>query len=242
MKPPTTLHEDAYRRMKAMIVTGELAPGTKLALRSLARQLGTSTMPIIEAVRRLEHDGLVTQVPKWGAYVKEWTDAEKLEAFHIRRALEGEAARLFVLRATEEQKRELVALNKAYDQATERDLVAGFEADARIHIHIARSSGFRRLTQLIELSKIPLTMFWKLRVNVVQLQKSDFIGCHERLVNILRGGDPDLAVQAMWDHVDGTLSLLNGKLLSAGESPSIITPPARIPGQPADQLSLGEHS
>src|SRR5438874_1341868 len=100
MKSPTTLHQDVYKRIKAMIALQQLAPGTKLVLRSLAKELGTSTMPVLEAIRRLEHDGLVTQTPKWGAYVKEWTNHERLEAYHIRRALEGEAARLFVLKAT----------------------------------------------------------------------------------------------------------------------------------------------
>ena len=96
MKTPTTVHEDVYKRLKSMIVRRELGPGSKLVLRNMAKQLGTSTMPVLEAIRRLEHDGLVTQIPKWGAFVKEWTEEEQVEAIHIRRALEGEAARLFL--------------------------------------------------------------------------------------------------------------------------------------------------
>src|SRR5262245_33145267 len=112
MRQPTTLHENVYKRLKSMIVSRQLSPGSKLVLRNLAGQLGTSTMPVLEAIRRLEHDGLVTQIPKWGAFVKEWSEHEQMEALHIRRALEGEAARLFVTRASPEQKRHLVLLNE----------------------------------------------------------------------------------------------------------------------------------
>src|SRR5438105_2370442 len=129
MRHPTTLHADVYKRLKSMIVSRELSPGAKLVLRNLAKQLGTSTMPVLEALRRLEQDGLVTQIPKWGSYVKEWSESEQMEALHIRRALEGEAARLFVARAGPGQKDELVRLNEAFDRAAAQDVLAGLDAD-----------------------------------------------------------------------------------------------------------------
>lgn len=232
MQRPTTLHEDVYKRIKSMIALRELAPGTQLVFRNLARQLGTSTMPVVEAIRRLEHDGLVTQIPKWGAYVKEWTEQERLEAFHIRRALEGEAARLFVLRAPPEKKKELASLNEQFDRATQHDLVAGLDADVALHLHIARSTGFPRLAQLIEVSKMPLTIFWKFfRQPDIEKLKLLQVGCHARLVNVLLGNDPALAAQAMWDHVDGTVSLLNGQLSCSDEGL------VAVAGRPARQAA-----
>jgi DNA-binding GntR family transcriptional regulator len=210
MKPPTTLHEDVYKRLKAMIIARQLPPGAKLVLRAVAKQLGTSTMPVLEAVRRLEHDGLLVQIPKWGAFVKEWSADEQLEALHIRRALEGEAARLFVMRASDDQKHELVRLNAVFDEAAREGLLEGLEADVALHLHIAKSTAFRRLAHMVEIARIPLTMIMKSgqqsgssgkRINVV--------GCHAGLVRTLLGGDPELAVQAMWDHVDGIMSSLN---------------------------------
>jgi DNA-binding FadR family transcriptional regulator len=111
-----------------------------------------------------------------------------------------------VLRASEQNRRELSELNEAFDRAARADLLGGLEADVALHLHIARSTGFPRLAQLIEISKIPLAMIMK------SGQKSgpnglglNEVGCHERLVRILLGGDPDLAMQAMWEHVDGTM-------------------------------------
>src|SRR5581483_6060086 len=184
MQYPTTLHADTYRRLKAMIVGQELPRGSKLVLRNLAKQLGTSTMPVLEAIRRLEHDGLVTQIPKWGAFVKEWTEHEQMEALHIRRALEGEAARLFVTRATPEQKDQLVLLNTAFDEAAAQDVLAGLDADVGLHLHIARSTEFSRLTQLIEVANLPLTMIMKTS-QAGRAMTLNQVGCHTRLVRAL---------------------------------------------------------
>lgn len=219
MQYPTTLHADTYRRLKAMIVGQELRRGTKLVLRTLAKQLGTSTMPVLEAIRRLEHDGLVTQIPKWGAFVKEWTEHEQMEALHIRRALEGEAARLFVTRATAQRKDELVLLNTAFDEAAAQDVLAGLDADVALHLHIARSTEFSRLTQLIEVANLPLTMIMKSSQTgrAVTLNQ---VGCHTRLVRALLNNDPDLACHAMWEHVDGTIDLVTEELADGDLSES----------------------
>ena len=214
MQQPTTLHADVYKRLKGMIVGRQLPPGIKLVLRNVAKQLGTSTMPVLEAIRRLEHDGLVTQIPKWGAFVKEWTEHEQLEALHIRRALEGEAARLFVARASEERKLELERLNKAFDEAASQDMLAGLDADVALHLHIARSTGFNRLTQLIEIAKIPLAMIMKTsRSGTVATLNQ--VGCHARLVRVLLSNDSELACRTMWEHVDGTIGLVSAELEEA---------------------------
>src|SRR6185436_9177603 len=82
-----TVSEKVYDQIKRMIARRELLPGSALVLRTLATQLGVSRMPVLEAIRRLERDGLVTVVPKWGATVKAWSREEILEAHFIRRAL-----------------------------------------------------------------------------------------------------------------------------------------------------------
>ena len=198
-----------------MIVSRELSPGSKLVLRSLAKQLGTSTMPVLEAIRRLERDGLITQIPKWGAYVKEWTEQETLEAFHIRRALEGEAARLFVLRASREQKEDLVQLNQRFDAVTSKDPVAAVEIDVALHLHIARSTGFERLAQLIEISKVPVVIYLKFLEENNTYDNFSNVGAHEQLVEALLGPHPDLAMRAMWDHIEKSMHLLTGRVLAS---------------------------
>lgn len=196
MRNPITLHEEVYGRIKEMIVRQQLLPGSRLILRNLAKQLGTSSMPVLEAIRRLERDGLVTQIPKWGASVKEWTEDDRLEAFHIRRALEGEAARLFVMRATPLQRETLVELCQKLEDFAPTDPMAALETDIQFHVHIARSTGYGRLAQLIEISKIPLAIFWRC------VHFPIIVGKHRSLAKALLGNDPDVAMLAMWKHVE----------------------------------------
>ncbi len=75
-----TLSERAYYEIKRMIAQREILPGAALVLQSLATKLGMSRMPVVEAIRRLERDGLVTLVPQWGATVKVWSLDEIREA------------------------------------------------------------------------------------------------------------------------------------------------------------------
>src|SRR5215469_8396744 len=83
-----TVSERVYYRLKEMIAKGELGAGAPLVIRDLASRFRVSRTPVVEAIRRVERDGLVTVASKWGARVKEWSWDEIAEAFHIREALE----------------------------------------------------------------------------------------------------------------------------------------------------------
>ena len=223
MRPDTengqkrTLSEHAYAQIKAMIFRREFLPGAPLVLQTLAKKLGVSRMPVIEAIRRLERDGLVEAVPQWGAYVKQWTRDEMLEAYCIRRALEGEAARYFVQRASAAEKQRLVELSEEFDAAVMSEMPEPGEVDridAELHLQVARSSGFRRLYELIETSKITTTVITGLMLVVIRDAETakayyrKLYGCHKPMVEALLGEDPEKAVGAVWQHVDTSLEVI----------------------------------
>jgi DNA-binding GntR family transcriptional regulator len=211
MKPRRTVSQQVYYQIRDMIASGELLPGSSLVLRELAIKLKVSRMPVVEAIQRLERDGFVTVVPKWGASVKAWTKKERLEAYCIRRALEGEAARFFVMQATEEEKKKLVELSDRFDRLVISDPIGCDEADIELHLHIARCTGFQRLYQLIENSKIETaTIFGLSLVSLSSPKRKPFdpkkdLGCHKPLVKALLGKDPEMATRALWKHIDSVL-------------------------------------
>jgi DNA-binding GntR family transcriptional regulator len=90
----STKVELVYRDLRERIVNGILHPGERLYLQTLADERGVSTVPVREALRRLESEGLVRNQPHAGATVAS-LDVEKIEVhFMVRAALEGLAARL----------------------------------------------------------------------------------------------------------------------------------------------------
>ena len=206
-----TVSQQVYYEIRGMIGRGELLPGSAMVLRDLAAKLKVSRMPVVEAIRRLERDGFVTVVPKWGASVKEWTRNERLEAYCIRRGLEGEAARFFVMKATEEDKRKLVEISDRFDSLVISDPIGCDEADIEFHLHIACCTGFQRLYELIENSKIETaTVFGLCMVSINMPGRKPFnprkdIGCHKPVVKALLGRDPEMATRAIWKHIDSVL-------------------------------------
>ncbi|MEQ7739097.1 GntR family transcriptional regulator, partial [Escherichia coli] len=91
---PTLLTDQVYAMIHAAILSGDLPAGSRLKVRDLAEQVGTSVMPVREAIRRLEETGLAEREPHKGAVVKSLTLAELVHAYDVRRLLETEAAKL----------------------------------------------------------------------------------------------------------------------------------------------------
>jgi DNA-binding GntR family transcriptional regulator len=99
---PTLLTDQVYAVLHEAIVSGTLPAGSRLRIRDLADQVGTSVMPVREAIRRLEEAGLAEREPHKGAVVKGLTLEELVHVYGVRRLLEGEAARLGAERITAE--------------------------------------------------------------------------------------------------------------------------------------------
>jgi DNA-binding GntR family transcriptional regulator len=97
---PTLLTDQVYAVLHKAIVSGELPAGARLRIRDIAEEVGTSVMPVREAIRRLEEAGLAEREPHKGAVVKGLTLEELVHVYDVRRLLEGEAARLGAERIT----------------------------------------------------------------------------------------------------------------------------------------------
>ena len=91
---PSLLADQVYTVIREAILHGEMPAGTRLRVRDLAAQVGTSVMPVREAIRRLEEAGLAERSPHKGAVVKGLTLPELIHVYDVRRMLEVEAARL----------------------------------------------------------------------------------------------------------------------------------------------------
>ena len=85
--------------LRRAIIDGRLAPGARLTERELTEMMGVSRTVIREALRQLETEGLIANVPNKGPVVRALSLAEAKDLYTIRAVLEGLAARLFVQNA-----------------------------------------------------------------------------------------------------------------------------------------------
>jgi len=74
--------------VRAGIISGELPPGTRIRQEDLADRFGASRVPVREALRQLEYEGLVTVIANTGAWVSRLTLAECEEIYQMRERLE----------------------------------------------------------------------------------------------------------------------------------------------------------
>src|SRR5699024_7025291 len=78
------LSDRVFEQLREQVVTGLLEPGSRLRVRDLAEQVGTSAMPVREAVRRLVESGLAEHEPYKGARVRRLDLAELESAYEVR--------------------------------------------------------------------------------------------------------------------------------------------------------------
>ena len=97
------------QRLRQAIRSGHFRPGGRLIERELCSLLGVSRTSVREALRHLEGDGLVVNIPHKGLVVATITREEAEEIYQVRAAVEGLAGRLFAERATDEQRAALQA-------------------------------------------------------------------------------------------------------------------------------------
>lgn len=85
----STVYQRVREHLRAEILAGRIAPGTRLKIQELATRFGLSHMPVREALQQLQGEGLVILAPNRGATVRRMDAAFVRNIFAIREALEG---------------------------------------------------------------------------------------------------------------------------------------------------------
>lgn len=105
--PTPNLYEEAYDRIRHMLLYGEIAVGSRISSVELSKKLGISRTPIREAIRRLASEGLIKQVSGYGAFMQMPTPDELVELYDMREVLESFAAAEAAVKITDPEIKEL---------------------------------------------------------------------------------------------------------------------------------------
>lgn len=101
----------AYDFIFSQITAGTYGPGYRIVIDQLAKELGTSPIPVREAIRQLEADGLIEYKPYSGAIVSTINEKEYLEILSVLAVMEGYATALSAQTLTEEDLATLRRIN-----------------------------------------------------------------------------------------------------------------------------------
>ena len=143
----STLGDEVYETLKTLVMQHTLAPGDRINIDALARELDVSPTPVREGLARLESDGLIRKRPLAGYTVSPLlTRAEFTDMFDMRVVLEGAAARWAAQRASGELRTRIV--RHARTKTPARTGPDGWQShaeftilDARFHDLIAEAAG-----------------------------------------------------------------------------------------------------
>ena len=199
----TSLSDQAYYRIRELIVTLELAPGSLVSEPELMERLGLGRTPVREALRALARERLVEVYPRRGMFVSRVDVRDLAGLSEVRNTLEPHAARLAAERATERDRahielllEELAAVGA---EPSERVLI---DLDQRIHRHIYDCTHNPFLATTLNEYYVLTLRIWFLALDRVA-RLGDAVREHRRLLEAIRDGDADRAEETMRRHVRG---------------------------------------
>jgi DNA-binding GntR family transcriptional regulator len=197
-----SLAGEAYLIVRQRILRGEIAIGATVSRRKLAAELGMSFLPVSEALMKLENEGLLESRPRAGTRVRIPTGPDVRGHYAVREALEVQAARLFAVTATPEEKAELMKLAIRVDtlgEAPDGDRTVYLSLHERFHYRVAEYTRCQALCEAIEKTHA-LASTW-LCVRQTPSKGGARRRRHQQLAKVLTAGDPVAAAEAMRDHI-----------------------------------------
>lgn len=212
-----SLAEQAYIAIQNLIVTEVFTPDTVLSENDLSRQLSISRSPLREAIRRLQDEGMLNTSGPRGFSVPPITTEFVAQLYHVRRALEGEAAYL----ARDIPSEEIIQIRQTMQEVA-ADIAAGrtdsfAAADAALHnLYIDRCDN-PMLLHLIGRLRGPLA---RVRVFANPLHAHLLASTEEHLavLDAAETGEPEALQSAVVRHIDGISERLVDHIAKSGAS------------------------
>lgn len=203
-----SLQERVHALLRNAIQSGELRPGQRLIEHKLASHFGVSRVPVREAIRKLEQEGLVVVSPRRAITVANVDPKEAEETYVVRMALEGMAARLAAAKATDEDLRRLSGILAAMEDSLAKRDTSGFERSVcEFHDAIIDASGNRKLIELASNVRHTIERFRRLyekRVGHSAIRSRE----HHQIFQAIADRDGARAEELIRSHLDGSLARL----------------------------------
>ncbi|MDI1296179.1 MAG: GntR family transcriptional regulator [bacterium] len=193
----------AYQHLRALIIAGDLAPGTQLKEEQVAELCGVSRTPVRNAMHRLEAEMFIERTESQRSFVAHWSDADVADLFSLRTLLEGYAAEQAVSNMTDAMierlqdncDRTALAIN-----APTPDTDVFLKENAAFHGLILEAAGSDRLASMLRrLVLVPLVQRTALHYDRHQLARS--LAEHRELVAAFKACDPEWAKSIMTGHI-----------------------------------------
>ena len=206
------LHVQVAERLRVLIDSGELAPGTRLNEIELCNTMGVSRTPLREAIRSLATEGLIELQPNRGAIVSIVSQEDVTEILPIMASLEGLGGRLAAIHMDQSK---IVQVRKIHDQMIahykNNEVAEYFETNRLIHELITEGSGNQTLVDTINSlsAKVRRARF---SAQMTQESWAKAVSEHEEMIAALEAQDPDRLEAILVQHVETKRATILGSI------------------------------
>ncbi len=198
---PRTYRQDVVQSIRAAISEGTLTGGTPLVERRIAEDMGISRAPVREALRQLEEEGLIVNIPFKGWYVTEVTPKAMAEIVSLRRVVEAFAAERAAEFVKPAEMRELQRLHAEMERAAAKD-----DPDGLLELHLRFHGRFYELAGHDLLRQVWTTMEGQLRLYLRLHQLTydtlpHYVEAHRPILDALLARDAEALKAAITEHL-----------------------------------------
>lgn len=211
-----SLADRAYAHLFEGLFTGRLSAGDQISEVTLSKELEISRTPVREAIRRLQAEGLVSQIPKVGTFVRTPTRRELIDLYEEREALESHLARRLAQETNSEVAAELLTLCEKMSALVEEGAPQGGvapdteasrqirEADLAYHDVLARAAGNQLIYRNLFDGRVMSRVFVGRRrlehfIPIDEHRKA--VREHRAIAQAIQNGNADAAYKAMAEHI-----------------------------------------
>jgi DNA-binding GntR family transcriptional regulator len=200
-KPRRPRRQHVLESLRQSIIVGRYADGDRLIEDRIARELSTSRGPVREALRQLEHEGLVASYPYRGAVVLAVSDEEVYEVLiPIRLTLERFSFGKALERMVDADYAELAKSVWLMGEAASRgDVLASVDADIAFHEFVLSCAGQPHTGQVWRSIAPRIRAYFFRYGRTSDLQR--IAGEHGELLSALRSGDRALVMEVLERHI-----------------------------------------
>jgi DNA-binding GntR family transcriptional regulator len=213
MKKLGTSHQNldhkVYKAIKSMIIERKLTPGTKISQNTLAHELGVSRTPVVNALKKLEHEKLVLTIPRKGVYVRQFSKQEMVHIFELREVLEGLAARRVAMEISDDQIQKLQGFFKNVNVLKDSENLKKYaEEDRQFHNFLIEIGGKEFIAGILETYNIIIFSYQVDAYEGLVRFPEETIPEHRAIIEAISNKDPVRAEQLIRLHISNTTKKL----------------------------------
>jgi DNA-binding GntR family transcriptional regulator len=208
----STLNEEVYEQLKQALMSGKIAPGSTMTIRSLASSFGISVMPVREALRRLVAEHVLTLLPNRSVSLPVFTRERFNEITRIRTSLEGLAAEEGARHLTPEMLAHMVRMTSLMESKAAGSNAETLAWNREFHFTLYTASNMPTLVKMIESLWLQAGPLLHLQQRVFAAKKQPVYVHHHRALQAIKASKPALVRDAIVGDIEDAAEIISAAL------------------------------